>query len=252
MNLQRALREKQRLIWPLALVLVANAVVFAIVVYPLSTKVSLGEQEADAATAALNVARRDYANARATVTGKAQADTELKKFYSDVMPPDLSGARRVTYLPGELRLYDNMTGRQFLRFISGLRGQRLDGEADLLARQFDIDLQRAIRHLSSGMKRKLALLSVLLPRVPLLILDEPTNTLDPTMRDEFLAQVMHARHQGQAVLFSSRASLVITASGVFRAWARLPTCVRARSTMSWFDWIRALSSSRSGSISAGR
>ncbi len=101
MNLQRALREKQRLIWPLALVLVANAVVFAIVVYPLSTKVSLGEQEADAATAALNVARRDYANARATVTGKAQADTELKKFYSDVLPPDLSGARRVTYLPIE-------------------------------------------------------------------------------------------------------------------------------------------------------
>jgi hypothetical protein len=100
-NLQRALREKQRLIWPLALVLVANAVVFAIVVYPLSTKVSLGEQEADAATAALNVARRDYANARATVTGKAQADSELKKFYGDVLPPDMSGARRITYLPIE-------------------------------------------------------------------------------------------------------------------------------------------------------
>src|ERR687895_1428550 len=93
--------EKRRLIWPLALVLAANAAVFAIVVYPLSQKVSLGQQEADTANVALLNARRDYANARATVTGKAQADTELQKFYGSVLPPDLSGAGRITYLPIE-------------------------------------------------------------------------------------------------------------------------------------------------------
>jgi hypothetical protein len=107
---RRILREKQRLIWPLALVLVANAVVFAIVVYPLSQKVASGQQQADMATLALNNARRDYANARATVTGKSQADTELKKFYGDVLPPDLSGARRITYLPiGQLARESNLT-----------------------------------------------------------------------------------------------------------------------------------------------
>ena len=95
----RIMQEKRRLIWPLLVVLVANAAVFALVVYPLSRKVALGQQDADAATLALNNARRDYANARATVTGKAQADTELQKFYKDVLPPDLSGARRITYLP---------------------------------------------------------------------------------------------------------------------------------------------------------
>jgi len=47
------------------------------------------------------------------------------------------------------------------------------------------------------------LLQVLLPNLPLLILDEPTNTLDPTMRDELLAQLSAARARGQAVLFSS-------------------------------------------------
>lgn len=101
MTLRRIFAEKRRLIWPLALVLVANIAVFAIVVYPLSQKVGLGQQAADAATLELNNARRDYANARATVTGKAQADDELKKFYGDVLPPDLSGARRITYLPIE-------------------------------------------------------------------------------------------------------------------------------------------------------
>lgn len=97
--LRRILGEKRGLLWPLALVLAANVAVYALVVYPLSQKVALGQQEADAATLALNNARRDYANARATVTGKSQADAELQRFYEDVLPPDLSGARRITYLP---------------------------------------------------------------------------------------------------------------------------------------------------------
>lgn len=96
---KRVLAEKRGMVWPLALVLAANAAVFGLVVYPLSHKVALGEQEATAATLALTNAQRDYANARATVTGKAQADTELQKFYKDVLPPDLSGARRITFLP---------------------------------------------------------------------------------------------------------------------------------------------------------
>ena len=100
-DFRRIFGEKRSLIWPLALVLIANAVVYALVVYPLSQKVALGEQEATAANFALLTARREHANARATVTGKGQADAELKKFYTDVLPPDLSGARRITYLPLE-------------------------------------------------------------------------------------------------------------------------------------------------------
>jgi Tfp pilus assembly protein PilO len=96
---RRIFAEKRRMIWPLAIVLIANVAVYALVVYPLAQKVAMGQQEADAALVALNNARRDYANARATVTGKAQADDELKKFYGDVLPPDLSAARRITYLP---------------------------------------------------------------------------------------------------------------------------------------------------------
>jgi ABC-2 type transport system ATP-binding protein len=111
--------------------------------------------------------------------------------------------RQVGYLPGELRLYENMTGRQLVRFLGQLR-KTTEFEAEgRLARAFDIDLDRPIAELSSGMKRKVALLLVLLPRTPLVILDEPTNTLDPTMRDELLDQLATARTRGQAVLFSS-------------------------------------------------
>src|SRR5262249_21719936 len=110
--------------------------------------------------------------------------------------------RAIAYLPGELRLYENMTGRQLVQFLSRLRGDTAV-DPDPLAHRFDIDLDRPISQLSSGMKRKLALLQALLPRAPLLILDEPTNTLDPDMRDTLMHFLNEARDQGQSVLFSS-------------------------------------------------
>jgi len=115
----------------------------------------------------------------------------------------VAARRHVAYLPGELRLYENMTGRQLVNFLGRLRGQPVDGELARLAARLDIDLDRPIAQLSSGMKRKVALLQVLTPHAPVLILDEPTNTLDPTMRDELLGQLRQARDHGQAVLFSS-------------------------------------------------
>jgi ABC-2 type transport system ATP-binding protein len=111
--------------------------------------------------------------------------------------------KRVAYLPGELRLYDTMTGRQLVTFLGKLRGQTPGGEVDALAKRLDIDPDKPLTTMSSGMKRKVALLAVLVPKVPLIILDEPTNTLDPTMRDELLEQLRLAKAEGKAVLFSS-------------------------------------------------
>jgi ABC-2 type transport system ATP-binding protein len=121
----------------------------------------------------------------------------------DCWADSVAARRHVAYLPGELRLYENMTGRQLITFLGRLRGQPIPGDVNSLARRFEIDLERPIAHLSSGMKRKVALLQVLVPQVPLLILDEPTNALDPTMRDELLHQLRRARDEGQTVLFSS-------------------------------------------------
>jgi len=109
----------------------------------------------------------------------------------------------LTYLPGELRLYETMTGRQLVTFLGKLRGDTVGKEVDDLAKRLDIDPDKPLVQMSSGMKRKVALLAVLVPKVPLIILDEPTNTLDPTMRDEFLLQLKWAKENGKAILFSS-------------------------------------------------
>jgi hypothetical protein len=127
---RRVLREKRTLIWPIAIALVLNAALYAIVVYPLAKKVAGGEQAAEASAAALLAARRDNDAARATIAGKAQADVELQKFYSEVLPPDDSGARRITFLRMEqlaaqcdLRLErvtsspDDVPDSQLVRFL---------------------------------------------------------------------------------------------------------------------------------------
>ena len=95
---RRVLAEKRAFIIPLAVALALNIALYLIVVYPLGKKVAGGERAAQESSAALDAARRDHAAARATVAGKGQADEELRKFYSDVLPPDISGARRITFL----------------------------------------------------------------------------------------------------------------------------------------------------------
>jgi ABC-2 type transport system ATP-binding protein len=121
----------------------------------------------------------------------------------DCWRDSVAARRHIAYLPGELRLYENMTGRQLITFLCRLRGQSVSERVDPLARRLDIDLDRPLVQMSSGMKRKVALLQVLVVEARLLILDEPTNTLDPTMRDQLLEQLRQARQRGQAVLFSS-------------------------------------------------
>jgi Tfp pilus assembly protein PilO len=98
---RRVFTEKRSLIIPLLIALVVNVALYVILVYPLSQKVAGGEEQAQTSSSALEAAKRDYAAARATVAGKGQADEELQKFYNDVLPPDLSGARRITFLPME-------------------------------------------------------------------------------------------------------------------------------------------------------
>jgi ABC-2 type transport system ATP-binding protein len=122
----------------------------------------------------------------------------------DCWSAGVEARRRVAYLPAELRLYEDLTGRELLRFLGRLRGREPDPtEVAGLAGRLDVDLSRPLRHLSSGMKRKAALMSVLLPEVPLVLLDEPTNALDPTMRSELISQLRRLRDRGQAVVFSS-------------------------------------------------
>lgn len=111
--------------------------------------------------------------------------------------------QRVAYLPGEARLFRQMRGEEVLRFFCGIRrGGRFE-RARQLADRLQIDLRRQVAVFSTGMRQKLALAAVLAVDSPLLILDEPTANLDPTVRGDVLKLVCEARDAGRTVIFSS-------------------------------------------------
>ena len=110
---------------------------------------------------------------------------------------------RTAYLPGDARVFAQMRGSEVLRFFAGLRDAGYADRAGALAGRLDLDLSRRTAAMSTGMRQKLALAAVLAVDAPLLILDEPTANLDPTVRGEVLALVREARDAGRTLLFSS-------------------------------------------------
>ena len=96
--LRRAVAEHRRLVVAIGIALAANLLVYAFVVYPLAERVANIEQRNQAAALALAQARTEHTQASGTLTGKARASEELATFYRDVLPQDLAGARRLTYL----------------------------------------------------------------------------------------------------------------------------------------------------------
>ena len=111
--------------------------------------------------------------------------------------------KEVGYLPGELHFYRGLTGRRTLEFLSSARRLDCKAEAARLQERFDLDLDLRVRSYSSGMKQKLGLIQALMHRPRLLILDEPTNGLDPLIRRELYDELRTVVAEGRTVLFSS-------------------------------------------------
>ena len=95
--LKRVLAEKRSLVVPLTVAIIANVILYALVVFPLGHQVASARTEAQTTRDELVKARADYLSAKATVSGKQQADAALLKFYKDVLPADQSMARHLTY-----------------------------------------------------------------------------------------------------------------------------------------------------------
>jgi len=111
--------------------------------------------------------------------------------------------QRTSYLPGEARLFRQMRGRKVLKFFAEVRpGGNLNRSLEL-AERLELNLSRRVAFMSTGMRQKLALAATMAADTPLVILDEPTSNLDPTVRGVVSEMVAEAREQGRTVVFSS-------------------------------------------------
>jgi ABC-2 type transport system ATP-binding protein len=111
--------------------------------------------------------------------------------------------RRIGYLPGDLRLYERLTGRELLTHLARLR--RLDdlGEAPTLAERFDLELDRPVKSLSKGNRQKLGIVQAFMHVPELVVLDEPTSGLDPLVQQTFYELLAETSAAGRTVLLSS-------------------------------------------------
>lgn len=110
---------------------------------------------------------------------------------------------RVGYSPGELRLDERLTVKTTLASWARLRGGGDTRYRDELLERLGLRPDAAVRDLSTGNRRKLALVGALMSRPELLVLDEPTNGLDPLVQHEFMALLDEATANGASVLLSS-------------------------------------------------
>jgi Tfp pilus assembly protein PilO len=97
MNMARIMSEKRVLIVPLAVGIIVNALLYAVVVFPLGHQVKSAEEQLRQQRDQLGRARQDYQLAKATVSGKQQADSALRQFYKDTLPADQGVARKLTF-----------------------------------------------------------------------------------------------------------------------------------------------------------
>lgn len=113
--------------------------------------------------------------------------------------------RRIGYLPGEFTLVGSMTPLSIIRLMGRLSGSIDPKWSNHLIERLGLasSLRRPIRHLSEGTKQKLGILLAFLHDPELLILDEPTESLDPLMQQEFFKMLAEAVGRGRSIFLST-------------------------------------------------
>jgi len=122
----------------------------------------------------------------------------------DRMPDDHPRIlERVGYVPEQPHLDPTLTVAELIRFQSAFY-RRWDAQrAALLTKEFQLDEQRLFGRLSKGQKAKLMILLALAQRGDLLVLDEPTDGLDPVVRRDILAALITYVSESGATIFIS-------------------------------------------------
>lgn len=111
--------------------------------------------------------------------------------------------RRIAYVAENKPLYAYMTVDQIIRFTASFYDDWRPNIAQKLLKQYELPLDRRVRSLSKGMRTKLALLLAFARRPDLLILDEPSEGLDPVGIEHLLQTMVSHSAEGTAVFFSS-------------------------------------------------
>ncbi len=111
--------------------------------------------------------------------------------------------RHIGYLPSDLALYPNLTGKDTLTYFANLRGGVDWSRVDQLTQRLDAQLDKKVGDLSSGNRQKIGIIAAFMNSPELFIMDEPSNGLDPLVQREFQSMMREAVSEGASVFLSS-------------------------------------------------
>ena len=121
----------------------------------------------------------------------------------DAQADSLALRRRVGYIQSDPVLYGNLSGRELISYIAGLRGGVDQRIVDHLVQRLNCDLSRRIDTLSLGNRQKLVVIQAFMSEPDVLVLDEPTSGLDPLMQEEFERMMDEVKSEGKTIFLSS-------------------------------------------------
>ncbi len=124
-------------------------------------------------------------------------------FGMDAWSRPVAAHRRLAHVSGEPQLWPNRTGEECLHLLGRLHGEIDEAYRRALVERFAFDPGKRVREYSKGNRQKIPLIAAFATRAELLILDEPTNGLDPLMEAAFRETVGEATASGQTVFLSS-------------------------------------------------
>lgn len=117
---------------------------------------------------------------------------------------DVAAAHRhLSYVPGDVALWPQLTGRETLELLGNLSGRVDVAFRDDLVRRLQLNVDQRVRSYSKGNRQKVALVAAFMTRPDVLLLDEPTAGLDPLMEEQFQELVREAAARGQTTFLSS-------------------------------------------------
>lgn len=111
--------------------------------------------------------------------------------------------KNLGYIPGEISFFDDMTGIEYLKFITKYRGIGSEARQKEFLERFELNPKGKIKKMSKGMKQKIGIVAAFMHDPEILILDEPTSGLDPLMQSRFIDLITEEKQRGKTILLSS-------------------------------------------------
>lgn len=121
----------------------------------------------------------------------------------DIVKESSEIKKYIGYVPSEVKFYDEVKVKDIIKYSASFYNNVNQEEVDKLYKILDVDINKKMSELSLGNKKKVAIVQALIHKPKLLILDEPTNGLDPLIQKKLFELLEEARENGTTVFLSS-------------------------------------------------